>query len=118
VGDIILFGAGLFVPGGDEIEIGTSLGKLGTVVEDPGISITSISSHAADAMEERGITRSEMDGIVSNPAIVTRQSAGQYLYLSHAGAVVVDPMGHVITTYPASWFTPGITGLLQRLGAP
>jgi hypothetical protein len=62
--------------------IGQGFGKLGTVVENPGQTISGFTNHGFEMADIRGMTWDIMQSTVESPAAVLRQSAGQYLYLS------------------------------------
>jgi RHS repeat-associated protein len=84
--------------------LGQSFGKLGTVVRDPGIrTITDYGIHGALGAA-RGLSQESLLYTLSSPSVVLQQSAGQFLYLSSEGGVVVSPGGYLITAYPSSLF--------------
>ncbi len=60
--------------------LGQSFGKLGTVVEDPGLSITSMSGHAVDQAITRGVSPQAILGAVQDPLVVLQQSNGTFLF--------------------------------------
>jgi RHS repeat-associated protein len=97
--------------------LGQNFGKLGTVVEDPGLNITGFTNEGFFRADTRGLTFDTMAGIVDSPGVVLQQSAGQYLFISEDGAVVLNPSGGVITTYPASLFNTNITDILNAAAA-
>ena len=94
-------------------QVGSSFGKLGTVVDNPGVKITSISQHALNQSITRGVNSLTMLNTVNNPIVVLQQSSGNYLYLTREAVVVTTPAGRVITTYPASMFDSGIWNILK-----
>ena len=93
--------------------VGQSFGKLGTVVENPGQTISGFTSHGFEAADVRGLTWDLMRNTVRTPTAVLQQSAGQYLYLTEKAGVVLNPAGQIMTTYPASTFGPGVKAVLQ-----
>lgn len=93
--------------------VGQSFGKLGTVVENPGQTISGFTSHGFEAADVRGLTWHLMRNTVRTPTAVLQQSAGQYLYLTEKAGVVLNPAGQIMTTYPASTFGPGVKAVLQ-----
>ena len=94
-------------------QVGNSFGKLGTVVDNPGVKITSISKHALNQSITRGVNSSTMLNTVKNPTVVLQQSSGNYLFLTRDAVVVTTPAGRVVTTYPSSMFDSGIWNILK-----
>jgi len=97
--------------------VGQSFGKLGTVVENPGQTITGFTDHGFTQADVRGLTWDTMQGTVQQPSVVLHQSAGQYLYVSPNSAVVLNPAGQIMTTYPSSMFGSDIQALLKAASA-
>jgi hypothetical protein len=97
-------------------QIGQSFGKLGTVVENPGIELKGFTPYGLNRFIERGMTEEMITETLANPTLVLEQSAGQYLYLSSQAGVAISPEGQVITTYPASMFDPNIQEILGSSG--
>jgi RHS repeat-associated protein len=94
--------------------VGSSFGKLGTVVENPNVAIQSFSKHGIDQVLTRGVSPTALKNTIASPTVVLRQSGGQYLYISKEAAVAVTPSGRVISTYPASMFDSTVKGVLQN----
>jgi hypothetical protein len=59
--------------------VGGSFGKLGTVVENPGLILRGFTTHGFKAAETRGLSWDLMESTVQSPTAVLRQSAGQYI---------------------------------------
>jgi hypothetical protein len=97
--------------------LGQNFGKLGTVVEDPEMSITGFTVHGFDAADARGLTFDTMTGIVSDPTVALQQSAGKYLLISENGAVALTSDGMIVTTYPASEFDANVAAILDEAAA-
>ncbi len=95
--------------------LGQSFGKLGTVVENPGLDITAFTKHGIDQVITRGVAPSDLLSTVTNPSVVLQQSGGQYLFLSNEAGVVLNPAGNVITAYPSSMFGPGVRNIMNLL---
>ncbi len=92
--------------------IGANFGRLGTVIENPGATITSFSQHAEDMALERGMTIDLMNSVVRSPQVVLQQINGTFLYLSGQGAVVLNQAGRVVTTYSPAWFDASVLAVL------
>lgn len=103
---------GGMAPIGGTIPVGSAFGKLGKVVANPGLRITSISTHAMNQAITRGITSPTALSIVRNPLVVLQQSSGNYLYLSRTGVVVLNAEGKMITTYSSQFFDDAINGII------
>ena len=101
---------------GESSIVGQSFGKLGTVVESPSQAITGFTEHGFIQADVRGLTWDIMQGAVKQSSVVLQQSAGQYLYVSPNAAVVPNPAGQIMTTYPASMFGPDTQALLRAVG--
>ncbi|MFR9166168.1 MAG: hypothetical protein ACLVKO_08145 [Dysgonomonas sp.] len=93
----------------------TGLGKLGTLVKNPGIKISSFSKHALNQVITRGVSTSIIQKTIGNPVAVLKQSNGTYLYLTNEAGVVLNSSGKVITTYPASMFDVEVTSFLKMI---
>jgi hypothetical protein len=97
--------------------VGQNFGKLGTVVENPSQTITGFTDHGFTQADVRGLTWNTMQSTVQQPSVVLQQSAGQYLYVSPNSAVVLNPAGQIMTTYPSSMFGTDIQALLKAASA-
>lgn len=99
--------------------LGRSYGKPGTVIADPGITITDYSTHAAERKEERRFAPEDMKSTVRNPVVVLQQRPGLYLYVGELGAVVVTGEGKVVTAWPAADHDATIRKILREAsGSP
>jgi hypothetical protein len=61
--------------------LGQSFGKLGTVVENPGLDISGFTEHGINQTITRALSPQSLLSTVSNPSVILQQSGGQYLYL-------------------------------------
>ncbi len=91
---------------------GAAFGKLGKVVTNPGLKITSISTHAMNQAITRGVTSPTILSIVRNPLVVLQQGSGNFLYLSKSGAAVLTAEGKLVTTYGSQFFDDTIKGIV------
>lgn len=101
-------------PIGGTVPVGSAFGKLGKVVANRGLRITSVSTHAINQAITRGISPTALS-IVRNPSVVLQQSSGNYLYLSRTGVVVLNAEGKMITTYSSQFFDDAINGIIGWL---
>ncbi|MCE3203467.1 RHS repeat domain-containing protein [Paenibacillus sonchi] len=96
------------------LTIGTEISGLGTVVEAPGQTITSISSHALKRAAARGVNQELMEQTVAKPLLVLEQEVTDtYFYLSKDAVVVLNKAGKVVTTYGKQNFDKAIKALLK-----
>ena len=94
-------------------QVGQSFGKLGTVVENPGINIANFSKHGLNQAITRSVNPSTILNTVKNPLTILKQGSGNYLYLTREAAVVLNPAGRVVSTYPAFMFDSSILNILK-----
>ena len=97
------------------IPIGKSFGKLGKVVENSNIKISSLSKHGFNRKITREISSQTLLNTVQKPLVLLKQSGGNYLYLTEQAAVVLNPSGGLVTAYSASTFDVSILNLLKRV---
>ncbi len=95
------------------VQIGQNFDKLGTIVENPGLNITNFSKHGLNQAITRGVNPSTMLNTVKNSISVLQQNGGNYLHLSREAAVVLNPAGKLVSTYPASMFDRSILNIIK-----
>ena len=95
--------------------VGQSFGTLGTVFETPGLNISGFTGHGVNQAITRAVSPSTLLNTVRNPSVVLQQSGGQFLYISGQAAVVLNPGGRVITTYPSSMFGANVNAVLNAV---
>jgi len=101
---------------GGLLKVGNTIGKLGTIVENPGIRITAYSVHGLLQKIGRGVSSQDLLNTVRNAKIVFSQANGtRFLFLSDKTAVVVDASGKVITTYGRANFTGVVLDIINAL---
>jgi RHS repeat-associated protein len=101
--------------------VGQSFGRVGTVVENPGIAIqglrgSSVPAHAIDQIINRGVSPALLRSVVDNPTVVLQQQGGRFLYLTNRGAVVITRDGQVVTAWTQREFFPHIRKILDAAG--
>jgi RHS repeat-associated protein len=102
------------------LSVGTSYGKLGTVIENPGNLIKGIADngHYLEAKFARGVTSSQVIDAVQQPLAVLQQSSGGYLYIGNNAAVVVNKAGELVTTYSSAQYDSRIQQVIfDAIGA-
>lgn len=95
--------------------VGQDFGKYGVGVEKPNLQIRYLTRHSLEPEMRQPLSREELDDIVSNPLLVTRQSNSRYYFLNDHGAVVLDDHGRVVTNYRSSDFGQGVIDMLKRV---
>lgn len=95
------------------IQVGQNFGKLGTIVENPGLNITSFSKHGLNQAITRGVNSPIILNTIKNPTTILQQSGGNFLYLTREAAVIMNGTGKVVSTYPASMFDNSILNILK-----
>ena len=97
---------------------GDSFGKYGTYIKNPKIKVdwTKTTAHGAQRMQERYMTQSLVNKVVSSGKAFSQNSGSKYLFLSKDGAAVLSKSGELITTYSSSNFTDDVIALLKLLG--
>jgi RHS repeat-associated protein len=93
--------------------IGTTFGKIGRLVEPFAGEIKGVTDYAAGRMAARGVSMEMMQGIVDKPLAVFAQQGGKHLFITEAGAVVLDSREIVVTTYTAKEFTKFMKDIVQ-----
>jgi RHS repeat-associated protein len=101
--------------GGSEL-VGQSFGKVGTAVEDPGLSITGFTDHGFMRANTRGLSWDTMADTVADPTVVLQQSGGAYLFLTDDAGVALSSDGMIITTYSPPFY-PHIQAILDASAA-
>lgn len=102
--------------------VGRSYGRVGTVVENPGIRITGFRgardpAHGLNQVINRGVSPRVLRDTVRDPRVVLQQSGDRYLFLSDEAGVAIRSDGQVVTAYTSSQFKPHILQILRDAGA-
>jgi hypothetical protein len=101
--------------------VGRSFGRIGTVVQNPGIVIrgfagSKVPGHAINQIINRGVTPELLQATVTNPTVVLQQGANRFLYLTEQAAVVITKDGQVVTAWTQREFLPGVLEVLSVVG--
>ena len=97
-------------------ELGTSFGKIGTLVENPSIKVNwdTFAEHGLERMSQRGVTKEMVDSWVANGKAL-QQGTNKYLFVTQEGAAVVTTEGKLVTTYSSKFFDENMTNILKQL---
>jgi acyl-CoA reductase-like NAD-dependent aldehyde dehydrogenase len=101
--------------------IGSSYGKTGTVISDPGLAIkgfqgSSQTGHALNQVINRGVRPEVLLETTRNPLVVLQQAGNLYLYLTDDAAVVLTGNGQVVTAWTRSEFLPHVKQIIRDAG--
>ncbi|MEN2774873.1 polymorphic toxin-type HINT domain-containing protein [Acetivibrio clariflavus] len=98
------------------VKIGDDFGKLGKVVENPGLKVDwgQYSKHGLGRMMERNVTTDMVNDWVRNGKVL-QQSGGQYLFVTREGAAVVNPNGKLITVMSKYDFDEVMENVVNKL---
>jgi RHS repeat-associated protein len=102
---------------GNVVKVGNTIGKLGTIVENPSIKLTGYTAYSLMRKIVRGVSSKAILNTIRNPKIVFSQGAsgGRFLFLSEDAAVVLNSSGKVITTYSKDHFDHVIKAVLESI---
>lgn len=97
-------------------ELGTSFGKMGTLVENPSIKVNgnSFAEHGLERMTQRGVTTEMLDSWVANGKAL-QQGANKYLFVTQEDAAVVTQDGKLVTTYSSKFFDENMTNIVKQI---
>lgn len=98
------------------IHVGTSFGKLGTLIRYKKITInwSRTTTHMLNRMAERGMSKSLINSVVKEGKML-KQGTDKYLYISKKGAVVMDGKGTLITGYGSRYFDATMKWVVKLL---
>lgn len=94
--------------------LGRSFGKLGKIVENPGLKVdfTNLSDYAMRRMAQREISKGLVNATVRN-GVTLLQSTGRYLFLTPQAAVVTSAVGKLITTYSSADYDQAMQEIIR-----
>ncbi|MFZ5596788.1 MAG: RHS repeat domain-containing protein [Bacillota bacterium] len=101
---------------GNAARIGENFGKLGTLVENPGIKVNwnTFAEHGFERMAQRGVTTDMVETWVANGKALS-QGGNKFLFVSKEGAAVVTKDGKLVTTYSANDFDANMVNFVKKL---
>lgn len=97
--------------------VGTSFGKLGTLITNNGQQVIDwgiTTAHGLQRMLERGITQEMVETWV-NTGKALQQSCDKIMYVTKEGVVVINKIGAVITAYTNQNFDLAMKQLIEKL---
>ena len=98
------------------VELGTSFGKMGTLVENPSIKVNwnAFAEHGLERMVQRGVTHEMVNSWVANGKAL-QQGTNKYLFVTQEGAAVVTQEGKLVTTYSSKFFNEKMANIVKQL---
>ncbi len=98
------------------LALGTNFGKMGTVVEHPGIKVNWSKSmiHGPERMFQRGVTKRVVNSTVRR-GIALSQAGGKFAFVTQKAVVVVSSSGVLITTYGKVFYDAGMLEIIKVL---
>ena len=105
------------ISSGETATVGTSFGKLGTLIENTGkrfVDWANITQHGLQRMVERGVTQQDVELWVKCGKAL-QQSGGKIAYITKEGVVILDAFGRVITVYGSEDFDEAIIQVIEQL---
>ena len=96
--------------------LGTNFGKMGTVVEHPGIKVDWSKSmiHGPERMLQRGVTKRVVNSTVRR-GIALSQAGGKFAFITQKAVAVVSSSGVFITTYGKAFYDAGMLEIIKVL---
>ena len=76
-------------------QYGDDFGKVGTYVENPNIKVdwTQYAEHAAERMQQRGMTQEIVNNIVENGKVLLQNNGNKFAYITQEGVAIVSKEG-------------------------
>ena len=97
--------------------LGTSFGKLGTLIANNGQQIIDwgkTTLHGMQRMAERGVTPSMVEDWAKTGKAL-QQTGDKILYITKQGAAVINRAGQVITAYTSQYYDSSMQRVVERL---
>jgi len=98
-------------------KIGTNLGKLGVVAQNPGIKVdwSAFAEHGLKRMTERGVTKEMVDTWVKTGKAVAQNGGQKFLFVTEEGVAVVSKDGKLVTTYSKEFFDDNMKTIVKQI---
>jgi RHS repeat-associated protein len=98
------------------VALGTQFGKLGKLVSNPNIIAdwANTTIHGLQRMAQRGVTQKMVETWMKSGQVL-QQAGDKFMYITKAGAVVVDKAGRVITAYGSKYFDSNMQNVVRKL---
>ena len=98
-------------------QYGDDFGKMGIYVENPNIKVdwTQYVEHAAERMQQRGMTQEMVNNIVENGKVLSQNNGNKFAYITQEGVVIVSKEGKLITAWSSADFDSSMLEIISRL---
>lgn len=98
-------------------QYGDDFGKMGTYVENPNIKVdwTRYAEHAAERMQQRGMTQEMVNNIVENGKVLSQNNGNKFAYITQEGVVIVSKEGKLITAWSSVDFDSSMLEIISKL---
>ena len=114
-GDVLESGS----KGGTSIlaQYGDDFGKMGTYVANPNIKVdwTQYAEHAAERMQQRGMTQEMVNNIVKNGKVLSQNNGNKFAYITQEGVAIVSKEGKLITAWSSEDFDSSMLEIISKL---
>ena len=98
-------------------QYGDDFGKMGTYVENPNIKVdwTQYIEHAAERMQQRGMTQEIVNNIVENGKVLSQNNGNKFAYITQEGVAIVSKEGKLITAWSSADFDSSMLEIISKL---
>ncbi|MBO5523185.1 MAG: DUF4258 domain-containing protein [Roseburia sp.] len=98
-------------------QYGDDFGKMGTYVENPNIKVdwTKYAEHAAERMQQRGMTQEMVNNIVENGKVLSQNNGKKFAYITQEGVVIISKDGKLITAWSSADFDSSMLEIINKL---
>ncbi len=98
-------------------QYGDDFGKMGTYVENPNIKVdwTQYAEHAAERMQQRGMTQEMVNNIVENGKVLSQNNGNKFAYITQEGVAIVSKQGKLITAWSSADFDSSMLEIISKL---
>ena len=98
-------------------EYGDEFGKMGTYVEKIDIKIdwTQCTQHGIERMNQRGMTKELVDGIVANGKTLSQCFGSKFAFITKEGVAIVSKEGKLITAWSSMNFDENMLEIIRCL---
>ena len=96
---------------------GDDFGKMGTYIENPNIKVdwTQYAEHAAERMQQRGMTQEMINNIVENGKVLSQNNGNKFAYITQEGVAIVSKEGKLITAWSSTDFDSSMLEVISKL---
>lgn len=98
-------------------QYGNDFGKMGTYVENPNIKVdwTQYAEHAAERMQQRGMTQEMVNYIVENGKVLSQNNGNKFAYITQEGVLIISKEGKLITAWSNADFDSSMLEIINKL---